>query len=123
MAVEIAAKVKKATVTFTTQERDDASQAILSGDWNNWEALAMKKNSDGTFSAKVSIDLGKSYQFGYTIDDVWTTDPDLPLAASPFGTDNSILDLTDVVAKKAVAVKAVAVKKSAPQKKTLFKKN
>ena len=105
MAVEIAPKVKKAAVTFTTQAREDASRAILMGDWDEWKPLGMQKNSDGTFSAKVSIDLGKSYQFGYSIDEIWTTDPDLPLAASPFGTDNSVLDLTEAAAPKAAAPK------------------
>ena len=122
MAVEIAPKVKKATVTFTTQAGDDASQVILKGDWDNWEGQEMKKNSDGTFSAKLSIDLGKSYQFGYLIDEIWTTDPDFPLAASPFGTNNSILDLANPGAEKAITEKAVAEKKSAPKRKPPVKK-
>ena len=117
MAVEIAPKVKKATVLFTTQTRDGASQAILKGDWNNWEGQKMKKNSDGNFSIKVNLDLGKSYQFGYSIDDAWTTDPDLPLAASPFGTDNSILDLTNVVVEKAVSAKKNTPKRKPPARK------
>ena len=112
MAVIIAPKVKKATVTFTTQAIDGASQAILKGDWDNWEGQEMKKNSDGNFSVKVNLDLGRSYQFGYSIDDVWIIDPDLPLAASPFGTDNSILDLTN----------EVDTKKSAPKRKPIVRK-
>jgi 1,4-alpha-glucan branching enzyme len=115
MAIEIAPKAKKATVTFMTKSGKDASQAALSGEWNNWEAMEMKKKSDGTFSIKVNIDMGKSYQFGYSIDGVWTTDSGLPLAASPFGTDNSILDLTNVAAtKKSLAV----ARKTAPKKKS-----
>ena len=107
MAVEIAAKVKKATVTFTTQAREDASQATLTGEWDNWEVWTMKRNSDGTFSVKVNIDLGKSYQFGYSIDGVWTPDDGLPTVTSPFGTNNSILDLTETTAEaKKAAPKA-----------------
>ena len=112
IAVKIEPKVKKATVTFTTQAREHATQAILVGDWDDWVSREMKKNMDGTFSVKVNIDLGKSYQFGYSIDGDWTPDEDLALVASPFGTNNSILDLTEVI----------AVPKSAPKKKTIIKK-
>ena len=112
MAVEIVPKIKKATVTFTTQAREYVSSAILTGEWDGWNALEMKKNTDGTFSVKINIDLGKSYQFGYSMDGNWTPDTDLPLAASPFGTDNSILDLT----------KIVAAPKSAPKRKTTVKR-
>ena len=123
MAVEITPKVKKATVTFKTPARESAEQAVLTGDWNNWEAIEMKKNSDGTFSVKANINLGKSYQFGYSIDGIWTTDSDLPFAASPFGTENSILDLINVVAAKKVVTKKlvdekVMAKKVVPEKAT-----
>jgi len=92
MTVEITPKIKKATVTFTTQV-EEASQVILAGEWDNWITREMKKNPNGTFSVKVNIDLGRSYQFGYLIDGKWTPDADLPLVASPFGSDNSILDI------------------------------
>jgi copper chaperone CopZ len=100
MAIEISPKAKKATVTFTMQTGEGASQAVLSGEWDNWEARTMKKNINGTFSVKVNIDPGKSYQFGYLVDGNWTHDTDLPLVTSPFGTNNSILDLTKVIAVK-----------------------
>ena len=98
MSIKIAPKVRKATVTFTTQARENASQAILTGEWDNWTACTMKKNSNGTFSVKVNIYTGRSYQFGYSIDGNWTPDTDLPMVASPFGTNNSILDLPQVAA-------------------------
>ena len=112
MAIKIEPKVKKATVTFTTSAREYATQAILVGEWDDWTSREMKKNMDGTFSVKVNIDPGKSYQFGYSIDGNWTPDEDLALVASPFGTNNSILDLTEVI----------AVTKSAPKKRPTVKK-
>ena len=114
MAVKIAPKVRKATVTFTTYAREDASHAILTGEWDDWTAWTMRKNMDGTFSVKVNITSGKSYQFGYSIDGNWTPDTDLPLVASPFGTNNSILDLTEVVA----AQKSAPMKKPGVKRKT-----
>jgi len=112
MAIKIAPKIRKATVTFTTQARECASQALLVGEWDGWTACAMKKNMDGTFSVNVNIYTGKCYQFGYSIDGNWTPDTDLPMVASPFGTNNSILDLT----------KVVATQKSAPKKKPVVKR-
>ena len=125
MAVEIAAKGKKATVTFTTPLKGGASQAILTGEWDNWEVWVMKKNKDGSFSIKVNVDLGKSYQFGYSIDGRWNPDTDLPLVASPFGTSNSVLDLTKIAPTQEEAPKvdkkpAAEVKPAA--KKTTAKK-
>ncbi|MDR0304127.1 MAG: hypothetical protein LBH98_05065 [Chitinispirillales bacterium] len=122
MAVEIAPKGKKATITFTTPLKDGASQAILTGEWDNWEVWVMKKNKNGTFSIKINIDLGKAYQFGYSIDGRWNPDTDLTLVASPFGTSNSVLDLTKIaiVEKEETAVKPTASKPAAksPAKKT-----
>jgi 1,4-alpha-glucan branching enzyme len=125
MAVEIAPKAKKATVTFTTPSRQDASQAILTGEWDNWEVWVMKKNKDGTFSVKVNIDLGKSYQFGYSIDGRWNIDDDRPVVASPFGTSNSVLDLTKVAPveeEPKTEAKPAAKSSSAAKKPTAVKK-
>ena len=113
MSIKIAPKVRKATVTFTTNARDDASHAILTGEWDGWAACAMKKKTDGTFSVKVNIYTGKSYQFGYSIDGNWTPDTDLPMVSSPFGTNNSILDLTELAA----AVKSAPKRKPAVKRK------
>jgi hypothetical protein len=128
MSVEITPKAKKATVAFTTQIRNDASQAILTGEWDNWEVWAMKKNKNGSFSVKLNIDLGRSYQLGYSIDGRWETDADMPTIASPFGTSNSVLDLTKVASveeEKAPAKPAASAKSTAaktPAKKTTAKK-
>jgi len=115
MSVEITPKAKKATVTFTAPLKEEASQAILTGEWDNWEVWAMKKNKDGAFSVKLSIDLGKSYQFGYSIDGRWYNDDALPFVTSPFGTSNSVLDLTKILPEKTEEAKPVA-KKAAPAK-------
>jgi len=120
MAAKIVPRVKKATVTFTTQAREYVSRAFLTGEWDDWTAIEMKKNADGTFSVKINIDLGKSYQFGYSMDGNWTPDIDLPLAASPFGTDNSILDLTKTVA--APKRKTTVKRKTASKMKTGLKR-
>jgi len=111
MSIKIAPKIRKATVTFTTQSRECASHAILTGEWDGWTACAMKKNRNGTFSVKVNIYMGKCYQFGYSIDGNWTPDTDLPMVASPFGTSNSILDLTEAAKKSASKGKSAVKRK------------
>ena len=118
MAVKIEPKKVKATVTFTTQAKEDASQSILKGGWDDWKGRVMEKNADGTFSVEASIDLGKAYQFGYSIDGEWTPDADCPLVTSPFGTSNSVLDLTEAVAAKKSAAKPKAEKKPATRRKS-----
>lgn len=124
MSVEITPKAKKATVVFTAPLKEDASQAILTGEWDSWEVWAMKKNKSGAFSVKLSIDLGKSYQFGYSIDGRWCPDETLPLVTSPFGTSNSVLDLTNVVAAETKTVTKTTAKPAAKTaaKKTTTKK-
>jgi len=121
MTVEITTMAKKATVTFTTQAKKDAAEAILTGEWDGWKSRVMKKNTNGTFSVKINIDRGKSYQFGYSIDGIWTPDTDLALVVSPFGTSNSILDLTKETGTNKTAPKvkqaASGTKKSAPKVK------
>ena len=112
MSIKIAPKIRKATVTFTTQAREGASHAILKGEWDGWTAREMKKNRDGSFSVAVNIYTGKSYQFGYSIDENWTTDTDLPQVASPFGTNNSIIYLP----------KTADTRKSASRKKPVVKR-
>jgi hypothetical protein len=124
MSVEITAKGKKATVVFTAPQEGDAAQVVLTGEWDNWEVWAMKRNKDGSFSVKLSIDLGRSYQFGYSIDGRWCPDYDLPQISSPYGTSNSILDLTNVVAtaeEKAAPAKKPAAAKPAACKSTASK--
>jgi len=130
MSVKITPKAKVATVVFTTPLKEGVSQAILTGEWDNWEVLVMKKNKDGAFSIKLDIDLGKSYQFGYSIDGRWYPDETLSLVESPFGTSNSVLDLTNVApaeakpAAKPATTKVAATKTAAKPaaKKTAAKK-
>jgi hypothetical protein len=83
----------------------------------------MKKNKDDSFSVKINIDLGKSYQFGYSIDGRWNTDADLPVVASPFGTSNSVLDLTKVApVEEAPKAETKSVPKTAEKKSSTGKK-
>ncbi|MCL2845065.1 MAG: hypothetical protein FWE23_06405 [Chitinivibrionia bacterium] len=126
MSVDITPKAKKATVVFTTPSVDGAAGAILTGEWDNWEVWAMKKGKDGAFSVKLNLDLGRAYQFGYSIDGRWNSDATLPQVVSPFGTSNSVLDLTNVVAPEEAAPKkeaaATATKTAAPKAAAATKK-
>lgn len=81
----------KAQVTFTVVPTSSSTSATLCGEWNNWEALPMKKKKDGGYFLRVSLTRGKSYQFGYDVDGLWCCDDTLPLVESPLGTQNSLL--------------------------------
>lgn len=55
-----------------------ATGGIVLGDFNNWnekEALPLKKNKDGSLKATVVLDSGKSYQYRYLLNDGrWVND-------------------------------------------------
>ncbi len=89
------------TVTFTlsSEGSKDAEKVWLAGDFNSWSSsdTPMKKQSDGSFSVKLTLEAGKEYQFRYLLDgkrweNDWAADKYLP---APFSyTDNSVVDLT-----------------------------
>jgi 1,4-alpha-glucan branching enzyme len=60
----------KCRVTFKLPAEIGAETASLCGDFNDWRAAEtpMKKLKDGSFSAVVSLDVGKAYRFRYFLD-------------------------------------------------------
>ncbi len=85
----------KCRVTFKLPSAVEANNAMLVGEFNEWdqEALPMKKLKDGGFSATVSLEAGQTYRFRYLLDDNrwendWAPDGYMP---NEFGTDDSIV--------------------------------
>lgn len=118
---------KKCTVTFTVNVNaaEGASEIFLVGEFNNWDETAtpMKKNKDGSFSARKQLEVNKEYQFRYLIDGKnWINDwkADKYVRSELVNDDNSVVT-TFVPEVKESSPKAVAEKKS-PAKKTTKKK-
>lgn len=90
---------KTCTVTFTVQKEAacDAKTINIAGDFNQWSSTEtpMKKGKDGSFTARVSMDAGKEYQFRYLIDggrkwiNDWKADKYVPALYS--NVDNSVV--------------------------------
>lgn len=89
---------KKCTVTFTVSaEAANGAQTInIAGDFNSWSSTdtPMKKGKDGSFSAKVELDVDKEYQFRYLLDNSkwendWNADKYIPAPYS--NADNSVV--------------------------------
>ncbi|RBP79443.1 glycoside hydrolase [Marinomonas rhizomae] len=55
----------------------DAKSVAVVGDFNNWDCKAnpMKKQKSGVFASTLNLDIKKSYQFRYVLDDTeWLND-------------------------------------------------
>lgn len=85
-------------VTFTVpQDAVGEAEAIsIVGDFNNWDldANPMKKaKKDGTFSATITFDKDKEYQFRYLIDGrTWANEVGADKQIStPYDSENSVI--------------------------------
>jgi len=90
--IKITKRGKKAWVTFTLP-RSDAQEAWLKGSWNDWKPEAMKRKKNGEYYLMKILSTDNRYEFGYLVDDRWQTDEELPKVPTPFGSENSLLEL------------------------------
>jgi len=68
-------------VTFDIPEAtgNGVTQAFVVGEFNDWSTSAtpMKRRKNGTFTATVSLDTGRDYQFRYLLGQAqWENDPE-----------------------------------------------
>jgi len=91
--IKVTKKAKKTWVTFTTPAI--ACESIeIKGSWNEWEAEPMKRKKSGEFYITKVLSNGESYEFGYLCDGrKWMTEKTLPTVGTPFGSENSVLEL------------------------------
>ncbi|HVO37977.1 MAG TPA: isoamylase early set domain-containing protein [Spirochaetia bacterium] len=88
---------KKFQVTFTMPPMEGVDSLHLCGEFNGWSesSTPMKREPDGSWSATLTLDGGKSYVFRYRDNrgewhNDWSADAYVP---NQFGTENSVLDL------------------------------
>ena len=87
-------KVQKKRITFKL-EASEAREAILAGDFNNWDLTKhiMKKDNKGTWSKIVTLAPGR-YEYKFLVDGQWQNDPgNDQMVANSFGTLNNILTI------------------------------
>ena len=86
---------KRFQVTFTMPPIPGVETLHLCGEFNGWSDTPMKREEDGSWSATLSVDGGKSYMFRYRDNlgawhNDWGADAYVP---NQFGSENSVLDL------------------------------
>ncbi len=86
--------VCKVTFKLQKQECQSANSAILSGEFSDWQPIAMKKLKSGDFTVTLDLEKDKQYQFRYLLDENkwendWQADGYIP---SPISyEDNSVV--------------------------------
>jgi 1,4-alpha-glucan branching enzyme len=88
--------VCKVTFKIPAKVANKAQTAKIVGEFNNWSFTAnpMKRLKDGTFTATLDLDNGKTYQFRYFLDDHrWENETAADkFVRSPYGdSENSVI--------------------------------
>jgi 1,4-alpha-glucan branching enzyme len=80
----------KVTFKLTAEEAGNAGEAVLLGDFTQWQtnAIPMKKSKRGDFTCDVKLPFETTHQFRYLLDgEKWENDPS---ADATIG-DNSVI--------------------------------
>lgn len=134
--------MKQVTFSLPAEALGDATEALLLGDFNNWnpaEAVVLSVQKDGTLKAELLLEAGRTYEYRYLLNNgTWINDwaAESYTFKSDLNVENSVITIPgDIViveetvvaiseapakaAKKAKATapkKAVAKKAAAPKK-------
>lgn len=94
---------KAGTVRFSIKPGGDVQRVDVAGDFSQWKPLPMRKQRDGSYQTTVP-ECGDSCQYKFLIDGRWVTDPDNRIwAINPYGTLNSVADLSPSCAQGGTA--------------------
>ncbi|GLU54876.1 isoamylase early set domain-containing protein [Dyadobacter frigoris] len=91
--------VVKVTFTLPAEAVEKSETVTLVGEFNGWnpeEAVALKKQKDGSFKASLDLVPGKEYQFRYLLDnEIWANDweADKYVSAGINAEENSVVVL------------------------------
>lgn len=91
--------VVKVTFTLPAEAVEKSEKVTLVGEFNGWnpeEAVALKKQKDGSFKASLDLVPGKEYQFRYLLDnEIWANDweADKYVSAGVNAEENSVVVL------------------------------
>ncbi len=114
---------KKITFTLPAQVIDNATSALLLGDFNNWDlnsGSVMTLQKDGSLKTTINLEFGKTYQYRYLLNTgIWINDEN----AAEFVPTYQIQNCVITIPEKKVVVKKAAIKKEAiAPKKVVAKK-
>jgi len=81
---------KKGTFRFQLEGFAGVRRVELTGDFNGWKPVRMRKSKDGKFVALVPLKPGR-YEYKFIVDGRWMQDPDNELLIrNVYGTFNSL---------------------------------
>ena len=105
----------KVKVTFSMPALEGVTTLYLVGSFNDWNdtATPLVHGADGGWSAAITLDAGWAYQYRFRDQDGgwhndWAADSYVP---NEFGSENSVVDLTDAGPTTTEAAAAPAAKK------------
>lgn len=109
---------KKIAFTLPTEGVADATEGLLLGDFNGWnieEGVVMKKQKDGSLKTTIELEVGKSYQYRYLLNNGrWANDYNAQgyVPVDGYHVDNCVITVSeDIVSiKKSKAEKPLASK-------------
>ena len=80
-------------VTFEAPAGLEAESVAVAGEFNDWEAVAMKKRRGGGFSVTLSLKPGSQYRFKYLVNSSrWENDDAADrYVPNEFGTEDSVI--------------------------------
>jgi len=117
---------KKITFTLSAEVVGHATSGLLLGEFNNWdynEGIKLEKQKDGSMKAIASLELGKTYEYRYLLNDGrWVNDQsaDRYVHISGLHVENCVITVTEqtIETKKTAAKekKAVEADTLAPEK-------
>ncbi len=96
-AKAVAAKMvatSKVTFTLPKEVAENAETVAVLGDFNNWQkGVSLKKQKDGSFTAAVELEKGRTYEFRFLINgEKWENAPNAEAyKPTPFGAYNSVV--------------------------------
>jgi len=86
----------KVTFVVPAEQAQTAGTVAVLGEFNNWQAAAMKKQKNGDFSTTLTLPTDQQFEFRYLIDgEQWQNDAEADaFVPSPISYDqNSVLRL------------------------------
>ena len=94
--------LRKITFTLPAEAMGEATEALLLGDFNNWNpdsGIALVKQDDGSYAAVAQLETGGTYQYRFLLNDGrWVNDYQaagyVPVAG--FDIDNCVITVSEI---------------------------
>ena len=75
---------------FMFKPASAARRIAVAGTFSDWKPIAMQRQIDGSYQAKLTLKPG-TYEYRFVVDDQWISDPDHPQrVANGYGATNSV---------------------------------